>query len=177
MFAPVWSSSKRRAIFLGVNLLTALIAAFCIKLFDATIEQVVALAVLMPVVASMGGIAGTQTLTLMIRGMSLGQISNRNTRPLLGRELAIGGINGIVWAIVMGAIAFLVWQDHRIGWVAAAAIVTNMMAGALAGVLVPVILKRLRIDPALAGGMLLTTITDVVGFVTLLGLGTLILVA
>ncbi len=175
MFAPVWGSSKRRALYLGFNLVTALIAAFFIKLFDATIEQVVALAVLMPVVASMGGIAGTQTLTLMIRGMSLGQISSGNTRPLLGRELAIGGINGLLWALIMAAVAVLVWRDQAIGLVAAIAIIVNMLAGALAGVLVPVLLRRMRIDPALAGGMLLTTITDVVGFVTLLGLGTLIL--
>ncbi len=173
MFAPVIASSRRRAIYLGFNLITALFAAFFIKLFDGTIEQVVALAVLMPVVASMGGIAGTQTLTLMVRGMAVGQIGAGNTRPLLGRELAIGGINGAVWAAVMAVVAVLVWKQPSIGIVAACAILINMVAGALAGVLVPLLLRRMQIDPALAGGMLLTTITDVVGFVTLLGLGTL----
>ena len=175
MFAPVIASSKRRGLYLGVNLITALVAGWFVGLFDQTLERAVALAVLMPVVASMGGIAGTQTLTLMIRGMAMGQIGSGNTRALLNKEMMVGGLNGMFWAVVVGAVVVLWFNDTVIAAVAAAAILVNLCAGALAGVIVPVMLRRMAIDPALAGGMVLTTVTDVVGFVTLLGLGTLML--
>ncbi len=176
MFAPVISSSTRRAIYLGLNLLTALIAAVCINIFSDTIDKIVALAVLMPVVASMGGIAGTQTLTLTIRGMALGQVVPSNTRPLMNKEIAIGVLNGILWAMVIAVISVFWFQDWWLALVVAIAIFFNLIAGAIAGVIVPIMLKRFSIDPALAGGMVLTTVTDVVGFVSILGLGTLLLV-
>ncbi len=175
MFAPVIASSKRRAVYLGLNLVTALFASYFISIFGATIEQVVALAILMPAVASMGGIAGTQTLTLIVRGIAVGQVGPDNTRPLLTQELAIGLLNGLLWAVVIALIAVVWFNDLKLAGVVACAIFANLIAGALAGVLVPIVLRRMDIDPALAGGMVLTTVTDVVGFVSILGLGTLIL--
>lgn len=175
MFAPILSTSSRRALFLGLNLITALIAAICIDLFSATIDQIVALAVLMPIVASMGGIAGTQTLTLTIRGMALGQVVPSNTRPLMNKEIAVGLLNGLLWAIVTAGIAVVWFKDGWLSLVVGVAIFLNLVAGAAAGVIVPIVLKRFDIDPALAGGMVLTTVTDVVGFVSILGLGTVLL--
>lgn len=175
MFAPVVQSVGRRAIWLGVNLLTAFLAAWVIRQFEVTLEQVVALAILMPVVASMGGIAGTQTLTLMVRGMALGQVGAGNTGALLSKEIAVGVLNGLLWAVVIAAIAGIWFQNVNIAAIIAAAIVINLVAAALSGVVVPLALRRLDIDPALAGGVVLTTVTDVVGFLAFLGLGTLYL--
>lgn len=171
MFAPVLRSSKRRAFWLGINLLTALAAAYAIGFFSMTLEKVVALAILMPVVASMGGIAGSQTLTLMIRGMATGQVGLGNAKHLLSREVAISVINSFIWAIVLAAVAFLWFRDWKIGYVIAMALTVNLIAGALSGVLVPLVLRRLSIDPAIAGGVVLTTVTDIVGYVSFLGLG------
>jgi magnesium transporter len=171
-FAPVFKTSRRRAVWLGINLITAFLASAVIGLFEATIDQVVALAVLMPIVASMGGIAGSQTLTLVIRGQALGHIERHNIGWLFNRELIVSIINGTLWAIVVAAIAVLWFQDMTIGIVIAMAIVINLVAGAMAGSLLPMILKQAGIDPALAGGVLLTTITDVVGFFAFLGLAT-----
>ncbi len=176
MFAPVLESTRRRALWLGVNLATAFVAAWVVGLFQATIDKVVALAVLMPIVASMGGIAGTQTLTLMIRGLALGQVQRSNARWLMGREIAVGILNGIGWALVVAAATVLWFRSWELGGIIALAIVANLLAAALAGVLIPLILQRLRIDPALAGGVVLTTVTDVVGFMAFLGLGALLLV-
>ncbi len=176
VFAGVRKSARRRALWLGINLLTALLASWVVGLFEATIEKVVALAVLMPVVASMGGIAGTQTVTLIIRGIALGQVQPSNARWLFFKELAVGAVNGLVWA---GAVALATWLWFGTWDVAAVifvAIVINLVAAAVAGVTIPLALKRLRIDPALAGGVILTTVTDVVGFAALLGLGALFLV-
>ncbi|MFK8010780.1 MAG: magnesium transporter [Marinicellaceae bacterium] len=175
MFAPVLISSKRRAIWLGINLLTALAAAYAIGFFAVTLEKIVALAILMPVVASMGGIAGSQTLTLMIRGMATGQVGLGNAKHLLSREVAISFFNSIIWAIVLAGITFLWFKDWNIGIVIAAALTINLIAGALSGVIVPLILRRLSIDPAIAGGVVLTTVTDIVGYVSFLGLGSLYL--
>ena len=175
MFAPVAAASRRRAIWLGINLLTAFLAAAVIGKFEATLEQIVALAVLMPVVASMGGVAGTQTLTLIVRGLALGQVSWDNARDLLKREIAIGGLNGLLWAVVIALVAWAWFGDWRIALVIGAAIVINLLAAALSGVLIPLLLKRFAVDPALAGGVVLTTVTDVVGFLAFLGLGTLFL--
>ncbi|HEY7740670.1 MAG TPA: magnesium transporter [Steroidobacteraceae bacterium] len=175
VFAGVRKSARRRALWLGINLLTALVAAWVVGLFEATIEKVVALAVLMPVVASMGGIAGTQTVTLIIRGIALGQVQPSNARWLFFKELAVGAVNGLVWA---GAVALATWLWFGTWDVAAVifvAIVINLVAAASAGVAIPLALKRMRIDPALAGGVILTTVTDVVGFAALLGLGALFL--
>lgn len=175
LFAPVMRSARRRATWLGINLLTAFLASWAIGLFEGTLQQVVALAVLMPVVASMGGIAGSQTLTLIIRGLALGQISTANVLPLLRKELSVGSFNGVLWALVIGVIAGYWFTSPLIGLVIALAIVINIAVAALAGVLVPVLLQKLRIDPALSGSVILTTVTDVVGFVVFLGLGSLLL--
>ncbi|MEM6936409.1 MAG: magnesium transporter [Pseudomonadota bacterium] len=175
MFAPVLASSRRRAVFLGLNLVTALFASYFISIFGATIERVVALAFLMPAVASMGGIAGTQTLTLIVRGMALGQVGTGNTVALLNRELAVGFLNGLLWALVIALVAVFWFKDGTLAMVVATAIFLNLLAGAASGVFVPIVLRRMSIDPALAGGMVLTTVTDVVGFVSILGLGTLLL--
>lgn len=176
MFAPVPVSARRRAVWLGINLLTALLAAWVIGLFEATIQQVVALAVLMPIVASMGGIAGSQTLTLVIRGIALGQISGTNAKRLLIKELLVSLWNGVIWAIVLGAIAWLWFGNDTLGLVIAAAILINLLIAAIAGALVPLILRRFGADPALGGGVVLTTITDVVGFFTFLGLASIFLI-
>jgi magnesium transporter len=175
LFAPVMRSSRRRATWLGINLLTAFLASWAIGLFEGTLQQVVALAVLMPVVASMGGIAGSQTLTLIIRGLALGQITTANVMPLLRKELSVGGLNGVLWALVIGIVAGYWFSSPMIGFVIALAIVVNIAVAALSGVLVPVLLQKLKIDPALSGSVILTTVTDVVGFVVFLGLGSLFL--
>ena len=176
LFAPVWQAAKNRSTWLGINLLTAFLAAWTIGLFEATVEQVVALAVLMPIVASMGGIAGSQTLTLVIRGMALGQISSASVSPLSIKEVKVGLLNALLWSVVVG-IATLAWfADWQLGLVIMIAIVVNMLCGAYAAVWIPVILKRMDIDPALSGSVILTTVTDVVGFFVFLGLGTLLLI-
>ncbi len=171
-FAPISKAAPRRAIWLGINLLTAFIASAVINLFEGTIDKVVALAVLMPIVASMGGVAGTQTLTVVIRGMALGHISKDNSRWLVNRELMVGAINGLIWAVVVAIAATLWFEDPLIGVIIAAAMVINLITAALAGALLPMLLQALKIDPALAGGVALTTITDVVGFMSFLGLAT-----
>jgi len=172
-FAPAMRTAPRRAIWLGVNLLTAILASSVINLFQDTIEKVVTLAVLMPIVASMGGVAGSQTLTVIIRGMALGQIGSNNLNWLLSRELIVGFINGGLWAIVMGAVAALWFNDPLMAVIIAAAMMINLVVAALAGALLPSMLKSMKVDPALAGGVTLTTITDVVGFLAFLGLATI----
>lgn len=176
MFAPVVTSTRRRSVWLGVNLLTAFLASWVIGLFDATIEQLVALAVLMPIVASMGGIAGSQTLTLVIRGMALGQISHSNARKLLVKELTVGLLNGMVWALVIATVATLWFDSEPLGLIIGAAIVVNLLVAALSGATIPLLLRRLGVDPALAGSVVLTTVTDVIGFFVFLGLAALFLV-
>ncbi len=175
MFAPIVHSARRRWIWLGVNLITALLAAMVLYAFEPTLDQIVATAVLFPIVMSMGGIAGTQTLTLMVRGMATGQVSTANTPALLRKELAVGLLNGVVFSIVVAAIAMLWYQDIPLGLVMAAAILINLVAGALAGALIPGVLKRMSIDPALAGGVVLTTVTDVIGILAFIGLATFML--
>ncbi|KPK38184.1 MAG: magnesium transporter [Gammaproteobacteria bacterium SG8_47] len=175
MFSPVLKSARRRTLWLGVNLLTAFLASWVIAQFDATIEKLVALAILMPIVASMGGIAGSQTLTLVVRGLALGQISKSNARQLLRKELLVGVLNGLIWAVVIAGVASLWFDNTPLGVVIAAAIVVNLFVAALAGALVPLMLRRFGADPALAGSVVLTTVTDVVGFLAFLGLATLFL--
>jgi magnesium transporter len=175
MFAPVLTSTRRRALWLGINLATALLASWVIGQFEDTLAQVVALAVLMPIVASMGGIAGSQTLTLAIRGIALGQLGDQNARALLFKELAVATINSLIWAAVVAVIAGVWFSSAEIAALIAAALVINMLFAAIAGTLLPLLLERIGIDPALAGSVLLTTVTDVVGFLAFLGLGTLFL--
>ena len=171
-FATVWHSAPRRAVWLAINLATALLASSVISLFQGTIEKVVALAVLMPVVASMGGIAGTQSLTILIRAMAMGQINDRNQFWLIGRESLIGLINGILWAAVIAISAAFWFDDNTLGLIIACAMLINLITAGVSGAGLPLILQRLNIDPALAGGVLVTTITDIVGFLTFLGLAT-----
>ncbi len=171
-FATVWHSAPRRAVWLAINLATALLASSVISLFQGTIEKVVALAVLMPVVASMGGIAGTQSLTILIRAMAMGQINDRNQFWLIGRESLIGLINGILWAAVIAITAAVWFDDNTLGLIIACAMLINLITAGVSGAGLPLILQRLNIDPALAGGVLVTTITDIVGFLTFLGLAT-----
>ncbi|MCW5630051.1 MAG: magnesium transporter [Rhodoferax sp.] len=175
MFAPVLLSSRRRAVWLGINLVTAFLAAWVIGRFQATLSQLVALAVLMPIVASMGGIAGSQTLTLVIRGLALGQVQKGNIRILLNREVGVSILNGILWAVVIALLAVAWFGDWGIGAVLGAAILINLLCAALAGLAIPLILDRLGIDPALAGSVILTTVTDVIGFFAFLGLATVLL--
>ncbi|MEX0614377.1 MAG: magnesium transporter [Methylophaga sp.] len=175
-FAPVKKSVHRRSVWLGINLITAFLASWVIGLFDTTIEKVVALAVLMPIVASMGGIAGSQTLTLVIRSMALGQLNDKNQRWLLRKELAVGALNGIIWAIAIAVVTYLWFQDVGIAILIGVAIIINLVAASLAGVTIPLALKKFGIDPALSGSVLLTTITDVVGFMAFLGFATLYIV-
>jgi len=173
-FGSVWHTVRRRALWLGINLLTALAASAVISLFEDTLEKVVALAVLMPIVASMGGIAGSQTLTLVIRAMALGQVQAGNTRYLLTKELAVGAFNGMLWALVIGVTAALWFDDPSLGVIIGCAMILNLVVAAGAGAMIPMVMKRMGIDPALAGSVVLTTVTDIVGFMAFLGLATLL---
>jgi len=175
LFAPVLTNTRRRALWLGINLVTAFLAAWVIGLFEGTLQKIVALAVLMPIVASMGGIAGSQTLTLMIRGMALGNIQKGNTALVLFKEIGIGILNGLLWSLVVGAIAWVWFGNAEIGGIIAIAILLNLICASLAGVTIPLSLRWMGIDPALAGSVVLTTVTDVVGFLAFLGLATLLL--
>jgi magnesium transporter len=174
-FAPVFTSARRRAVWLGINLFTAFLASWVIGLFQATLQQVVALAVLMPIVASMGGIAGSQTLIIVIRGLALGQVGSSNARWLMTKELAVSVLNGIVWALVVALLATLWFRDIDIGLIIAVALIINLVCAAIAGFSIPFTLSRMNIDPAHAGTVILTTVTDVVGFMVFLGLGTIFL--
>jgi len=175
LFSPVPRAARRRAIWLGINLATAFLASWVIGRFEGALERIVALAVLMPIVASMGGVAGTQTLTLMVRGLAMGQVGSGNLRALLTKELSVGLLNGVAWAIVVGVVAAIWFQDIPLGAVIAGAMAINLAVAAFAGVMVPLTLRRMNIDPALAGGVVLTTVTDVIGFLSFLGLATLVL--
>ncbi|WP_165313729.1 magnesium transporter [Vibrio ziniensis] len=175
LFAPIVRSSKRRGVWLGINLVTAILASITIGMFENVISEVVALAVLMPIVASMGGIAGSQTLTLMVRAMALNQITVGNRLALLKNEIGIGSINGLLWALIIGAIAALWFQSPLIGGTIALAIVVNIVTAAFFGVLIPIILDKFELDPALAGSVILTTVTDVVGFFAFLGTASLVM--
>ena len=176
LFAPVLPSAQRRAVWLAINLVTAIIASWVIGLFEATLDKVVALAVLMPIVASMGGIAGSQTLTLTIRGLAMGQIADSNTAWLLKKEMGIGLLNGILWALVVACIAYFWFGSQQIALIIGAAIILNMVVAGFAGILVPLTLHRMKIDPALSGAVVLTAVTDIVGFMAFLGLATIFLV-
>lgn len=175
VFAGIVPSTRRRLLWLGINLVTAFMAAAVVSAFEGTIEKVAALAALMPIVASMGGIAGTQTVTLIIRGLALGQVQWSNARWLLFKEIAVGGLNGLIWAAVVGAVAVVWFDTWRIAAIIAASMLINLLAAAAVGVLVPLALRRMKIDPALSAGVILTTFTDCIGFATLLGLGALFL--
>ncbi|MDN2662928.1 magnesium transporter [Psychromonas sp. 14N.309.X.WAT.B.A12] len=174
-FAPILPSAKRRTVWLSVNLMAAFIAASVSNMFEATLEQVATLAVLMTIVPSMGGIAGNQTLALVIRGIAVGHISSSNTRWLIGKEAAIGLLNGMIWAILV-ATAVVLWKgDMQVGYIIAGAMFINLSIAGIAGVCIPLLMHKYKIDPALAGGMALTTVTDVIGLFSFLGMATLVL--
>ena len=176
IFAPVLISSKRRAVWLGANLFTAFVVASAVSLFQSTIDQIVILAVLMPIVASMGGVAGNQTLILVIRGIAMGKIQRSNALRLLSKEMMVSLVNGFFWAIIVSFFAVLIFQTSwEIGAIVGVSMLLNIFASAIAGVTIPFVLKRIGIDPALASGVMMTTLTDVLGFVTFLGLATLFL--
>jgi magnesium transporter len=175
VFAGVLRSTRRRMVWLGVNLALAFVVAGVVRNFENTIERVAALAALMPIVASMGGVAGTQTVTLIIRGLALGQVQWRDARWLLFREIGVGGIIGILAALIVGLVTAAWIGTWKIAGVIALAMLVNVLAAAIVGVMVPLTLRRLHIDPALAAGVVLTTFTDSIGFATLLGLGALFL--
>ena len=176
IFAPVILSTKRRAVWLGMNLITAFVVAGAIGLFQEILQQIVILAVLMPIVASMGGVAGNQTLILVIRGIAMGKIQRSNARKLLVKESSVALLNGLTWSIVVSVLAVVLFQTTwAIGLIVGAAMLLNIFASAIAGVAIPFLLKKMGIDPALAGGVLMITLTDVLGFITFLGLATLFL--
>lgn len=174
-FAPVVKSARRRSVWLGANVLAALAAASVSNMFEATLNQMAAIAVLMTIVPSMGGVAGNQTVALVIRGLALGHIGDSNKRELLLKEAAIGFLNGILWAVIIGGIV-VAWKGNWIlGGIISAAMMTNLLVAGIAGVTIPVMLKKMNIDPALAGGMALTTVTDVIGLSVFLGLATILI--
>ncbi len=175
LFSSVRQSAKNRSVWLGINLITAFLASAVIGLFEVTLQQVVLLAVLMPVVASMGGISGSQTLTLIVRGLALKQITEANLKALLLKELKVGLINGIIWSFIIGITTYLWFGELGLSIVLGIAILGNLIAAASSGVLIPSILNKLNIDPALSGAVLLTTVTDIIGFLIFLGLGSLFL--
>ena len=175
IFSSPVRSARKRAFWLGLNLMTAFLASWVIGHFEAALEKIVALAILMSIVPSMGGIAGSQTLTLVIRGQATGQVGIANTRWLLSKELLVGLFNGILWALVVAGIVFWWFGDYQIGIIIGAALIINLLAAALVGVIIPFVLRKLGVDPAIAGGVLLTTITDVTGVVAFLGMATLFL--
>jgi len=172
-FAPVIKTSKRRAVWLGVHLISAFTASFVISRFSDTIDRIVAVAVLMGVVASMGGVAGNQTLTLVIRAMALGKIGKTNAMWLVKRELKVIALNGIFWATIAGSITAWWFEDIRLGLIFGTAMIINLIIAALTGAFLPLFLKSVKIDPALAGGVGLIALTDVLGFLTFLSLVTI----
>ena len=175
LFSPVARAFRRRLTWLGINLGTAFLASSVVGRFEGTIEKIVALAVLMPIVAGMGGNAGTQVLALMVRGLALGQVGASNVRVLLWKELRVALMNGLSLGLVLGIIVFLWFHDLPLSLVIGTALTINLLSAATAGVVVPLTLKRMGFDPALAGGVILTTVTDVMGFLSFLGLATAVL--
>ena len=174
-FAPILQSTKRRTIWLTVNLGAALLASSVSNMFEATLSEIATLAVLMTIVPSMGGIAGNQTLALVIRGMAVGHIGDSNARSLIIKEASIGVLNGMIWALLV-AVAVVIWKGNiNLGYVIAGAMFINLSIAGLAGACIPLIMHKLKIDPALAGGMALTTVTDVVGLFSFLGMATIFL--
>lgn len=175
LFVPVVRGARQRALWLGINLLTAFLAAWTIGLFAEVLSKVVALAVLMPVVASMGGIAGSQTLTLIIRGLATRQVTFGNSLALSRQELSIAALNGVGWGLVIGLVTLFWFDSTVIGLIIGVAVLANIVVAALSGVYIPLLLDKFKFDPALSGAVVLTTVTDVVGFVTFLGLATLLI--
>ena len=175
-FAPPARAARSRILWLTINLLTAFIASMTISLFQATIDQIVYLAILMPIVASMGGVAGTQTLTIMIRGLTLQQINHSNLQWLYKREIAVSIVNGILLSILVGGITYFWFKDIIIATLICVAMIVNLVFSAIAGIFIPIILRKFNQDPAIAGSVVVTTVTDVIGFFSFLGLATIFLI-
>jgi magnesium transporter len=171
-FAPALKTAPKRALWLGINLFTALLAAAVSNYFEGTFEKLATVAILMTIVPSMGGIAGNQALTIVIRGIALGHVGDSNARWLLTKEVLVGLMNGILWSVTIAVLIYLWKGDWKMGLVIAAAMMINLLVAAASGVSLPLILKKMGIDPAVAGGVILTTITDVIGLLTFLGLAT-----
>lgn len=174
-FSPPARAARRRIVWLGLNLITAFVAALAINIFQDAIDKIVYLAVLMPIVASMGGVAATQTLTIVLRGLTLEQISNSNLGWLFKRELAVAILNGIILSLIISLVTYVWFNQLILSALIAAAMIINLLSSVVAGVFVPIILRRLNQDPAIAGSVIVTTVTDVVGFVSFLGLATIFL--
>lgn len=174
LFSPIFTSARRRALWLGINLITAFLASFVIGIFDKVLIEVVALAVLMPIVASMGGITGSQTLTLTIRGLATGQLNTANYKVLRHKELSVAAVNSVIWAVIVAGMTTLWFDNYLLSFVLSFALVINMLVAALCGIIIPIVLDKNGIDPALAGSVILTTVTDVVGFFVFLGGATVI---
>ena len=175
-FAPPGRAAKSRVFWLSLNLITAFIAASTINIFQDVIDKIVYLAVLMPIVASMGGVAATQTLTIVLRGLTLEQINSSNIKWLFKRELAVSILNGIVLSILVGVITYSWFQDWTIALLISCALVINLISSVVAGILVPLILRKFNQDPAIGGSVVVTTVTDVIGFFSFLGLATIYLI-
>ena len=176
LLGPVWKTARQRWLWLGLNLLTAFIASRVIGVFEGSIEQLVALATLMPIIASVGGNTGNQTIAIFIRGLALDQINASNIRPLALKEVGVSAVNGLIWGGVMGVIAFALYQNPALGVVMAAATLLNLLVAAVVGIAVPVTMNKLGRDPALGSSVLLTFTTDSMGFFIFLGLATVFLV-
>ena len=174
-FSPPARAARRRIVWLGLNLITAFVAALAINIFQDAIDKIVYLAVLMPIVASMGGVAATQTLTIVLRGLTLEQISSSNLGWLFKRELAVAILNGIILSLIISLVTYVWFNELILSMLIAAAMIINLLSSVVAGVFVPIILRRLNQDPAIAGSVIVTTVTDVVGFVSFLGLATIFL--
>ena len=175
-FAPPGRAAKSRVFWLSMNLFTAFIASVTINIFQDVLEQIVYLAILMPIVASMGGVAATQTLTIVLRGLTLEQINSSNLRWLFKRELAVSILNGIVLSVLVGLITYIWFGEIILAILISCALIINLISSVIAGIFVPLILRRLRQDPAIAGSVVVTTVTDVVGFLSFLGLATIFLI-
>jgi magnesium transporter len=175
LYSAVLDTTKARFTWLLINLFTAVAASVVIGFFEGTLQQIVALAVLMPIVASMGGNAGTQTLTVAVRAIAMRDLSAGNALRFVGKELLVGLANGVMFAAVAGAVAWFWFDQPMIGVIIAAAMLINLVAAALSGALVPLGLEKVGIDPAVASSVVLTTVTDVIGFLAFLGLATLFL--
>jgi magnesium transporter len=175
-FAPPGRAAKSRVFWLSMNLFTAFIASVTINIFQDVLEQIVYLAILMPIVASMGGVAATQTLTIVLRGLTLEQINSSNLRWLFKRELAVSILNGIVLSVLVGLITYMWFGEIILAILISCALIINLISSVIAGIFVPLILRRLRQDPAIAGSVVVTTVTDVVGFLSFLGLATIFLI-
>ena len=175
-FAPPARAARSRVFWLSLNLLTAFIAAASINIFQDVLDKIVYLAILMPIVASMGGVAATQTLTIVIRGLTLEQINSSNIGWLFKRELAVSIINGIILSILVGVITYIWFKELLIAILISAAMVMNLISSVLAGIVVPIILRKLKQDPAIGGSVVVTTVTDVVGFISFLGLASIYLI-